>query len=540
MHRESRSIALRLIENMVENNRKLHREKLNKENANVAPRQRQQSSIPTLTKRTQKNDARTGSFDYAIRPDGTVLAEVLWKKRRVEGKPYKFSDESSIRNLSASLPPSQHRQLYLRSSEISMAKIESLIKSSILEYQRLTSLPAEPKPLFTASTSRIPVPVHSSQSTSFPNQQKEINNEGRQNSEESNTVRDKDQITNNHQQQPHLQKDHAPPSYYPKINSRDPLVARENTEPLSSSHNFATAADHSGIVVDPLEDDEFDDDILYNFDPDQAVSEHNNNNNSSISSSSNPVAKHNATGTASSERLDKINREHSSEASSKYKPPQVETRRSNYGDYNDTNSSNDSFVNNNNRQQHEPYSNDFYGGSSFDNNNFSNNNQRGSIDYASSTGNENNFDSQRNTSYNRDDGDNAPLCPGHGLPCRCLTANTSINMGRQFYKCSLPEGQSCEFFEWKDGAEGNWKDNQCTTATSSNMDRGQILEMNEENRRVFGHRSFRRGQKDVIEKAIQGRDAFVLMPTGYDMSNILCFIFFQFASRSRRSFGITV
>eukprot|EP00536_Pseudo-nitzschia_multiseries_P017448 jgi/Psemu1/264303/estExt_Genewise1Plus.C_15560004 len=45
--------------------------------------------------------------------------------------------------------------------------------------------------------------------------------------------------------------------------------------------------------------------------------------------------------------------------------------------------------------------------------------------------------------------------------------------------------------------------------------------MHEENRRVFGHRSFRKGQEDVIEKAIQGRDVFVLMPTGGGKS--LCY-----------------
>ena len=118
---------------------------------------------------------------------------------------------------------------------------------------------------------------------------------------------------------------------------------------------------------------------------------------------------------------------------------------------------------------------------------------------------------------------------GHNLPCRCLTANTSTNMGRQFYKCSLPEGQSCEFFQWKDGMEGNWNDSYGTGGTNGNTNGGQTLDMHEENRRVFGHRSFRKGQKDVIEKAIQGKDVFVLMPTGYvkyillsTLSLILC------------------
>ena len=48
-----------------------------------------------------------------------------------------------------------------------------------------------------------------------------------------------------------------------------------------------------------------------------------------------------------------------------------------------------------------------------------------------------------------------PLCPGHQQPCRILIANTAANAGREFYKCSLPEGQACDFFQWVDGMEGN-------------------------------------------------------------------------------------
>jgi hypothetical protein len=46
-------------------------------------------------------------------------------------------------------------------------------------------------------------------------------------------------------------------------------------------------------------------------------------------------------------------------------------------------------------------------------------------------------------------------------------------------------------------------------------------EIGKENLRIFGHHSFRAGQKEVIEAAVAGRDVFVLMPTGGGKS--LCY-----------------
>ena len=104
-----------------------------------------------------------------------------------------------------------------------------------------------------------------------------------------------------------------------------------------------------------------------------------------------------------------------------------------------------------------------------------------------------------------------PLCE-HGIPCRELTANTAQNQGRLFYKCSLPEADQCKYFEWKDGMEGN-----STTVFDSN----DMKDIFVENRRKFGHHSFRPGQKEVIENAMRGRDCFVLLPTGGGKS--LCY-----------------
>ena len=81
-------------------------------------------------------------------------------------------------------------------------------------------------------------------------------------------------------------------------------------------------------------------------------------------------------------------------------------------------------------------------------------------------------------------------------------------MGRQFYKCSLPDGQACDFFEWADGMEGSMSASAGPVGAPIS---GNIKDTHEENRRIFGHRSFRPGQKDVIEQALRGRDVFVII-----------------------------
>ena len=116
---------------------------------------------------------------------------------------------------------------------------------------------------------------------------------------------------------------------------------------------------------------------------------------------------------------------------------------------------------------------------------------------------------------------NAPLCPGHSVPCQRLQATTAANSGRYFYKCAFPEQERCDFFQWADGGEGNWNETETEGVSASLVAGSNILDPKEENRRKFGHRKFRRGQEEIVVNAIQGRDVFVLMPTGGGKS--LCY-----------------
>lgn len=132
----------------------------------------------------------------------------------------------------------------------------------------------------------------------------------------------------------------------------------------------------------------------------------------------------------------------------------------------------------------------------------------------------------QNTSIYEADG--VPLCPGHNEPCLILTSNTATNSARQFYKCARTQGEQCDFFEWVDGIEGNANQGSDLSSAAVGMYDGGAFgpppnskDIFTENRRKFGHHSFRQGQKEVIQNAVNGKDAFVLMPTGGGKS--LCY-----------------
>lgn len=178
-------------------------------------------------------------------------------------------------------------------------------------------------------------------------------------------------------------------------------------------------------------------------------------------------------------------------------------------------------------------------GESFDNN-FGGNNfgSRGDVDHTFNNGyqNHSNDGFGNKATYGAGGGryhdipnrtaDGAPNCPGHSRPCRVLIASTATNSGRQFYKCSMPEGEQCDFFEWVDGGDGGGNGNggmyDSVPFNGGNVARGgDVKDFYSEVRRVFGHPGFRQGQREVIENAMSGRDVFVLMPTGGGKS--LCY-----------------
>jgi len=181
------------------------------------------------------------------------------------------------------------------------------------------------------------------------------------------------------------------------------------------------------------------------------------------------------------------------------------------------------------QQHHQTSLFDHYG----TNNNINNNSNSNNSYSNNNNHNHNHHNTMNSNNENSNSNSNVPTCPGHNLPCKICTANTVANMGRQFYKCSQVHPDQCDFFEWVDGENTNYQNNDVAggggsgggmngnAATIGNGGGTNTKDIYTENRRKFGHHSFREGQKEVIQAAVDGRDCFVLMPTGGGKS--LCY-----------------
>eukprot|EP01041_Mallomonas_annulata_P005716 gene5716-11539_t len=143
--------------------------------------------------------------------------------------------------------------------------------------------------------------------------------------------------------------------------------------------------------------------------------------------------------------------------------------------------------------------------------------------YQDQTYNNKNTTTDANNDVNNNITDNSnnannPLCEC-GLSSVLLTSRQEQSRDRRFFKCpnSRDTEQQCNFFQWEDGG-GNFNFNDSNASTSTNVnDRvcGAVKDIVVENSRMFGHRTFRHGQKECIDAAIRGQDVFCLMPTAW-------------------------
>lgn len=510
---------------------------------------------------SRTNDVTVSLQNRTIQSGVTRLGEALWRRRKSSEAPFVFIDERTA--AASSTTSSDGRRLFQPASEVTLSKLEHVINTLSLQYHKASSLPAEPpkkkegtivkdfsstlsssgKPSVNPTSALVLSSAATTQSNNshtslvgsfgepqahqehlpFASPTKQvIQNQDNSSVNEFSNTRNSPQggvrlqpvsmnhdVTKNdsgtvHQQKLHTTMGRATENIHPNRCSRDnsnPAV--ELSRPIQGGTTTETSKSDGcvgdGCGVESRDEDGYDDyDIIFaNIDVDKVVSQHQQ-------SGSGPRNITTVTATSKSSswfgQRDRDAAVWRDDGSSNMQGSQIGgfDYGTNY-DINDDDGTGDA---------------NWHGSSIKPSTVGNNNSWMGTDNYASDFPNINGGSIVAS---------NVPLCSGHGIPCRTLTANTSINMGRKFYKCSLPDDQKCDFFQWVDGIEGNrndapagedWRDGPMMMTTS-----GDIRDMNEGNRRVFGHRSFRPGQQAVIQKAIEGRDVFVLMPTGY----VLCY-----------------
>ena len=452
-----------------------------------------------LVEEPTKSTALHENFSFAFNKHGQSVGEELWKQRR--GQPLQFPLDAPL---------------------VSFAALKRVISEAAQRHQHSTALPPEPPPMAKADP--------------MPSSTKPVMHHHNQNSLASD-----------------VRKENAPPNQTNAFApTNDPPMAR-----YSSNHHNNNKNSKSSNHKQPMDEDDDIDDLLANFDVDQAIAQRQSPPDFDYNIGGGGGGTSRATGSGTMvprSSLDHSIRSmdaHGRSSSTRHAlDPSIVTydgsRRNSAGstfpmapqDNNHISGQTNSFhpassLHNFYEDSHNDAN--FQSVSTYNNNNHNNmhdnrQNERPNS-FASSNRHGDRFDNNNHTmdvAYSNQGGyappsgsAGAPLCAGHGRPCILLTATTSTNNGRQFYKCSLPGDQSCNHFEWVDGIEGNNTSYTSSASGGGGSGSGPVLDMHKENQRKFGHRSFRKGQEKVIEQAMSGRDVFVLIPTGGGKS--LCY-----------------
>jgi hypothetical protein len=476
-----------------------------------------ENASPTGTTTTTTT---TCIFHYAVQSNGSTLGEELWKKRCESGRSFEFVAPSNVDR-------QQQQQQQQPLQRISWSSLKSMIQTMGMvvadEVSTLTvAMPPPPPQQQQQVISSTMSPPLSSNWNGF--QQPHLPSTHEYNNSNNNNINKENQHHSNHSESCSSMTNILPnPRCDRSIIVRQPAVTSSSWGGSNNYDNLycATVSRHDKDKDDDDDDDDddFDDSILADFDVDQVVSQHRQSSGGSSSSSN-------------STRIRSPSLGNTLPLASTVTAVSIQSRNNHASYSNLSQSLSGGGLSVSLATQTKPRIPFDYGDIepwSLANNDNSCNTVTNNFNTKDPSFTAPNDEHPHQPLQQSEDDDNnknnVPLCDGHNLPARLLTANTSANMGRQFYKCSLLEGENCGFFQWQDGMEGNWNNNSSNDATNTrgggritspftSTTRGDIRDMLEANRRVFGHQSFRKGQREVIEKAMEGRDVFVLMPTG--------------------------